>query len=72
MKTKLTSTPTLIIPTDNGGFVVYSDASHHGLGCVVMQHGKVITYTSRKLRPYNLSYPIHDLQLIVVMFALKI
>ena len=72
MKTKLTTAPVLAIPTGNGGFVVYSDASHQGLGCVLMQHGKVIAYASRQLRPYELSYPVHDLKLAAVVFALKI
>ena len=47
LKTKLTTAPVLTIPTSNGRFVVYSDASHQGLGCVLMQYSKVITYTSR-------------------------
>ena len=37
-----------------------------------MQHGKVIVYASRQLRPHELSYPVHDLELVVVVFALKI
>ena len=56
LKTKLTTAPVLTILTGNGGFVVYSDASHQGLGCVLMQHGKVIAYASRQLRPYEFSY----------------
>ena len=72
MKSKLTTAPVLTIPTGNGGFVVYSDASHQGLGCVLMQYGKVIAYTSRQLRPYELSYPVHDLELAAVLFALKV
>ena len=72
LKTKLTTAPVLAIPTGNGGFVVYSDASHQGLGSVLMQHGKVIAYASRQLRPYELSYPVHDLELAAVVFALKI
>ena len=37
-----------------------------------MQHGKVISYASRQLKPYELSYPVHDLELAAVVFALKI
>ena len=52
--------------------MIYSDVSHQGLGCVLMQHGKVIAYTSRQLRPYEVTYPTHDLELATVVFALKI
>ena len=44
---KLVLAPVLTIPSSLGGFVVYSDASHQGLGCVLMQHGKVVAYASR-------------------------
>ncbi|GJU50500.1 putative nucleotidyltransferase, ribonuclease H [Tanacetum coccineum] len=55
-----------------GGFQIYSDASKKGLGCVLMQHGKVIAYASRQLKPYEVNYPTHDLELAAVVFALKI
>ena len=54
-KAKLTTTPVLASLNGNGGFVVYSDASYQGLGCVLMQHGRVIAYASRQLRPYEIS-----------------
>nr|GFB45061.1 retrovirus-related Pol polyprotein from transposon 17.6 [Tanacetum cinerariifolium] len=54
------------------GFQIYSDASKKGLGCVLMQHGKVIAYDSRQLKPYEVNYPTHDLELVAVVFALKI
>ena len=47
LKVKLTTTPVLASPSGTGGFVVYSDASYQGLGCVLMQHGRVIAYASR-------------------------
>ena len=72
LKVKLTTTPVLASPSGTGGFVVYSDASYQGLGCVLMQHGRVIAYASRQLRPYEISYPTHDLELAAVVFALKI
>ena len=72
LKNRLVTAPILIIPSGSGGFVVYSDASHRGLGCVLMQHGKVITYASRQLKPYEQKYPTHDLELAAVVFALKI
>ncbi|GKA06365.1 retrotransposon protein, putative, ty3-gypsy subclass, partial [Tanacetum coccineum] len=43
-----------------------------GLGCVLMQHGKVIAYASRQLKPYEVNYPTLDLELAAVVFALKI
>ena len=45
----------LTTPSGQGGLVVYSDASQQGLGCVLMQHGKVIAYASRQLRPHEKS-----------------
>ena len=51
---------------------MYCDASGVGLGCVLMQHGKVIAYGSRQLRPHEKNYPTHDLELAAVVFALKI
>ena len=53
-------------------YVIYSDASRNGLGCVLMQQGKVVAYASRQLRPHELNYPTHDLQLAAVVFTLKI
>ena len=41
-------------------------------GCVLMQHGKVVAYASRQLKPRELNYPTHDLELTTVIFALKI
>ncbi|RVW60596.1 Retrovirus-related Pol polyprotein from transposon 297 [Vitis vinifera] len=72
LKNRLVTTPILTIPSGSGGFVVYSDASHQGLGCVLMQHGKVVAYASRQLKPYERNYPTHDLELAAVVFALKI
>ena len=72
MKKKLISAPVLIIPSSSGGFVVYTDASHQGLGCVLMQHGKVVTYASRQLKRYEKNYPTHDLELVAVVFAINI
>ncbi|GJW09204.1 reverse transcriptase [Tanacetum coccineum] len=37
-----------------------------------MQHGKVIAYASRQLKPYEVNYLTHDLELAAVFFALKI
>ena len=51
---------------------MYCDASRVGLGCVLMQDGKVIAYASRQLRRHELNYPTHDLEMAAVIFALKI
>ena len=50
---------------------MYTDASREGLGCVLMQNGNVIAYASRKLKPHEQNYPIHDLELAAVIFTLK-
>jgi len=72
LKQKLVTGPILVIPEGNEGYVVYSDASRQGLGCVLMQNGRVVAYASRQLRPHELNYPTHDLELATVIFALKI
>ena len=72
LKQKLVTAPVLVIPEGNEGYVVYSDASRQGLGCVLMQNGRVVAYGSRQLRPHELNYPTHDLELAAVIFALKI
>ncbi|RVW13360.1 hypothetical protein CK203_095749 [Vitis vinifera] len=51
LKNRLVTTPILTITSGSGEFVVYSNASHQGLGCILMQHGKVLAYTSRQLKP---------------------
>ena len=72
LKHKLTTAPVLSLPVEEGEFVIYSDASRQGIGCVLMQEGKVIAYASRQLKPYEKNYPTHDLELAAVVFALKI
>jgi hypothetical protein len=68
----LVSALVLTIPSSSSGFVIYSDASHKGLGCVLMQHGKVVAYASQQLKSYEQNYPTHDLELAAAVFALKI
>ncbi|XP_073061844.1 uncharacterized protein [Primulina eburnea] len=72
LKEKLASTPVLVLPTEDKSFTIYSDASKDGLGCVLMQEGRVIAYASRQLKPYEKNYPTHHLELAAVVFALKI
>ena len=54
------------------GFMVYSDAYKKGLGCVLIHHDKVIAYVSRQLKPHELNYLVHDLELAIVVFSLRI
>ncbi|XP_028091827.1 uncharacterized protein LOC114292111 [Camellia sinensis] len=72
LKTKLTTAPVLALPSGTEGFVIYSDASYKGLGCVLMQNGRAIAYASHQLKPHEKNYPTHDLELAAVAFALKI
>ena len=72
LKERLTTAPVLTLPVEGGRFVGYSDASKQGLGCVLMQDGKIIAYASRQLRPHEQNYPTHDLELAAMIFALKI
>ncbi|KAG8498887.1 hypothetical protein CXB51_005335 [Gossypium anomalum] len=72
LKKVLTEAPVLIQPESGKDFTVYSDASHVGLACVLMQEGKVVAYASRQLKPHEGNYPTHDLELAAVIFALKI
>ena len=72
LKHKLTSVLVLTLPEGNEGFVVYCDAFRVGLGCVLMHHGKVIAYASRKLKVHETNYPTHDLNLAAVVLAWKI
>ncbi|KAA3487382.1 polyprotein [Gossypium australe] len=59
-------------PESGKEFVVYSDASHVGLGCVLVQDGKVVAYASRQLKTYEVNYLTHDVKLAVVVVELKI
>ncbi|WZY70984.1 hypothetical protein YC2023_003224 [Brassica napus] len=72
LKNMLTSAPVLVLPEADQPYVVYTDASITGLGCVLTQHGKVIAYASRQLRKHEGNYPTHDLEMAAVVFALKI
>ncbi|GJZ89468.1 putative reverse transcriptase domain-containing protein [Tanacetum coccineum] len=71
LKQKLCSAPILALPEGSENFVVYCDASHKGLGVVLMQKEKVIAYASRQLKVHEKNYTIHDLELGAVLFALK-
>ncbi|KAL8114656.1 hypothetical protein AgCh_021499 [Apium graveolens] len=72
LKRRLVSAPVLALPDGKGEFVIYSDTSLKGLGCVLMHHDKVIAYASRQLKEYESRYPKHDLELAAIVFSLKI
>ena len=57
----------LVLPTPGVEYVVFSDTSRQGLGCVLMQGGGVIVYASRQLKKYETNYPTHDLELAVIV-----
>ena len=71
LKEKLTTTPVLILPDVHKSFSVYCDASYTGLGCVLMQEGRVVAYSSQQLKIHEKTYPTHDLELAIVVHALK-
>jgi hypothetical protein len=71
LKQKLTTAPVLVLPDVHKPFSVYCDASYTGLGCVLMQEGKVVAYSSRQLKVHMKNYPTHDLELPAVVHALK-
>jgi hypothetical protein len=52
-------------------FSVYCDACYTGLGCVLMQEGRVVAYSSRQLKVHEKNYPIHDLELAAMVHALR-
>ena len=68
----LTEAPVLVQHESGKEFMIYSDASLNGLGCVLMQEAKVVAYASRQLKPHEKNYPIHNLDLIAIVFSLKI
>jgi hypothetical protein len=71
LKHKLVNAPILLLCESGKRFTVYANVSRIGLGCVLMQDGKVIVCGSRQLEKHERNYPIHDLELAEVVFALK-
>ncbi|TYK11701.1 ty3-gypsy retrotransposon protein [Cucumis melo var. makuwa] len=61
-----------LVPDGSKSFFIYSDASKKGLGCVLMQQGKVVAYAFRQLKSHKQNNPTHDLELAAAVFALKI
>ncbi|WMV58523.1 hypothetical protein MTR67_051908, partial [Solanum verrucosum] len=72
LKTLLTTTPILALPVEGKDFIIYCDASHSGLGDVLMQDKNVIAYASRQLKVHERNYPTHDLESAAVVIALNI
>nr|GFA47702.1 retrovirus-related Pol polyprotein from transposon 17.6 [Tanacetum cinerariifolium] len=68
----LAGAPILALPEGSEDFIAYCDASIKGLGAVLMQRGKVISYASRQLKIHEKNYTTNDLELGAVVFALKI
>ena len=71
LKRRLTLAPILIVPKRGQRYIVYCDASNDGLGCVLMQSGRVVTNSSRQLKNHEQSYPTHDMELAAIVFSLK-
>ena len=72
LKAFLTESLALTQSTYDKEYVIFSDASLNGLGCVLMQKGKVVAYVSRQLKLHEKNYPTHDLELAAIVFAFKI
>jgi hypothetical protein len=69
---RLTTALILVMLDMEKSFSVYCDVSGQGLGCVLMQDGRLVAYASRQLRKHEVNYPTHDLELAVVVHTLKI
>ena len=72
LRQRLMTAPVLALPSGKDSYVLYSDASKQGLGCVLMQNGIVISYGSRQLKKHEQNYPTHDLELAAMVFSLNI
>ncbi|GJV61660.1 putative reverse transcriptase domain-containing protein [Tanacetum coccineum] len=72
LRKKLCEALILVLSEGTEYMVIYSDAYYSGLGCVLMQQGKFIAYTSRQLKKDEENYLTHDLEFAAVVFALKI
>jgi hypothetical protein len=72
LKKHLIMAPVLVLPDLSKKSDIYCDASRRGLGCVLMQDGQVASYASHQLRKHEENYPTHDLELAIVVHALKI
>lgn len=69
---RLTSALVSALPKNEVKYDLYKNVSYGGLGAILIQRGKVITYASKQLKNFETRYSTHDLELIVMVFALKI
>ncbi|XP_070003507.1 uncharacterized protein [Nicotiana sylvestris] len=58
--------------TQKGMYTVYCDTLRIGVGCLLMQEGRVIAYASRQLKVHEKNYPVHDIKFAAIVHALKI
>ena len=72
LKKRLTIAPILMLLNDNSDFVVYNDTSQKGMGCMLIQNERIVSYISRQLKPHERNYPTHYLELAAVVFSLKV
>jgi hypothetical protein len=72
LKKRLTTASVRVMPDMEKPFSIYCDASDQGLGCVLMQGGRVVAYASPQLRKHEVNYLTHDLELATMVHALKI
>ena len=72
LKRRLTTAPILIVLERGQRYTVYCDASKDGLGCVLMQFGRVVAYGSQQLKNHERNYPTHGMELAAIVFALNI
>jgi hypothetical protein len=72
LKRRLTTASVLVLPDIHMDFTIYCDASRQGLGCVLMQEGRVVAYASTQLKTHEQNYPTHDLELAATVHAIKI
>ncbi|XP_042448839.1 uncharacterized protein LOC122033740 [Zingiber officinale] len=72
LKRRLVTALVLVLPSGMDGFVLFTDASYQGLGAILMHHERVVSYASRQLKDHERNYPVHDLGLAAIIFALKI
>ncbi|XP_073031310.1 uncharacterized protein [Primulina eburnea] len=63
LKQALISAQVLSMPSGQGDYVLYTDASKLGLGAVLMKNDRVIANASRHLKIHEINYPNHDLGL---------
>ena len=72
LKRRVTSASVLIVPEQGQRYIMYCDASKEGMGCVLMQSGRVMDYGSRQLKNHEQNYPTHDMELAAIVFTLNI